>query len=107
MKPNEVYIQQESKVPPSICIGCGSKHDGATGVRTNSTERVEPTPGSLTICTSCGEVMCFDENLRLRALTGPEKYEFLVSPDFVFFRRVSAFFRDRKRRRGLTDPRIN
>lgn len=50
-----------TQVPETICPSCGWKNDAAT----HPTEDVAPTPGDLSVCLGCQEVMQFDPDLRL------------------------------------------
>jgi|SRR5580765_7564284 hypothetical protein len=69
-------VRKETRVPPSACPGCGSELDCASDVIANAS----PEPGDVTICLTCGLLMRFKDDMRLRRLTGVEMIEALQDP---------------------------
>jgi hypothetical protein len=55
-------------IAPSACTGCGKELDMTASVGGDH----PPEEGSITICFTCGHIMAFDGNLRLRDLTDKE-----------------------------------
>lgn len=55
-------------VPISHCPKCGSRLDAAT----HPTKDVRPTPGDITVCLHCQEIMQFDDSLLLRQPSNAE-----------------------------------
>ena len=76
------HFKNASLVPPSLCTGCGRILDLAF-----SYNEEEPSPGVLTICDRCGEIMILDDDLMARAASqeeidaakeNPEIYDMLI-----------------------------
>ncbi len=57
-----------TRLPPATCPSCGKKLDAAT----HPTEDVAPSPGDVTICLGCQDVLIFTEELGLRRPTEAE-----------------------------------
>ena len=62
------HSPRTTKIPATICPSCGWKNDAAT----HPTEDVAPTPGDLSVCLRCQEIMRFDDGLQLVKPTGQE-----------------------------------
>lgn len=58
-------LDETIDTPISKCPVCGYQVDCATPVVSNPSKRIKPIPGDLTLCMKCGELMSFDENLKL------------------------------------------
>jgi hypothetical protein len=57
-------------MPPTVCLGCGQRIDGATYVGEGDSS---PDPGSITVCIYCGHIQAYDESLKLRELLPEEQ----------------------------------
>ncbi len=60
-----------TKLPPATCPSCGQKLDAATRFE----DDLEPSPGDVTICVGCQDVLVFTEELGLRQPTEAEIQE--------------------------------
>jgi hypothetical protein len=68
-------VQRDARLTPSPCTNCGKVLDAANAVKESLSKRrrvVMPSPGDITVCISCGHVMAFDDDLKLRDLTAAE-----------------------------------
>jgi len=64
-----------------ICPYCHDMHDSAAS--TDDMDSLEqPQPGSLNICTNCGNISVYDEIMELRLPTPEEEAEMLADADF-------------------------
>ncbi len=57
-----------TRLPSATCPSCGKKLDAAT----TFDEDVEPSPGDVTICLGCQDILIFTEELGLRRPTDQE-----------------------------------
>ncbi len=55
-----------TETPEAQCLSCACKFDAATGEGALH-------PGALSVCIRCGAVAMFDDDLRVRPLTGAEE----------------------------------
>lgn len=79
------------ELPISTCPHCGYSMDRAAPV---GDDAGAPDPGDTSICFGCGEILIFDEQLTLRAMTrlemrrlhvdDPEAWDTLVSAQRLF-----------------------
>lgn len=60
--------------PAPVCPDCGTKLDAHSGV--GDSEGATPRAGSLVICSECGALLVFTEDLNLRLLTQKDREEF-------------------------------
>src|SRR3954471_8555057 len=72
------------------CAYCGAELDAATGITGNSI----PTPGDVTFCIVCGELLWFDEKLRPRKLTAQELIDLQHSPSWTVIERAYRVIRE-------------
>jgi hypothetical protein len=70
--------------PDNFCPWCGKKLDAATGA--GHDESV--TPGDISICAYCGEVMLFERDLKTRRPTELELIEIQRSESWPLVERV-------------------
>ena len=56
-------VMDMSRLPMQLCPWCWTKLDAASNIFNSG----PPAPGDVTICIVCAAVLCFDENLRLKA----------------------------------------
>jgi hypothetical protein len=49
------------RTTPTLCPTCGHKLDAATGLDHDH----KPSPGDLSVCIQCGEILEFDEEIKL------------------------------------------
>lgn len=63
----------------SECPYCGHKHELATDLRCNA----KPSPGDVSICIQCANVLMFDDNLATRKPTDNELEKALRMPAVV------------------------
>ena len=59
------------------CLRCHKEIDNIT----DPFGEDSPNPGDATVCSECGHVMCFDDNLRFREITEAEKLELDTDED--------------------------
>lgn len=64
--------RQDYRMPLSKCSECGWELNGATETLA---EGQKPRPGNLAVCINCAAVLCFDDELQLRASTLAERSE--------------------------------
>ena len=82
-------LGKDHVVPPSACTNCGRVLDCATGVAHDHEE--DPVPGRrecFTVCASCGHVMMFDDDMRLRDLTADEAVDVAGDPRLLAIQRA-------------------
>ena len=66
--PAPAPVVKTTRLPPASCPSCGKKLDAAT----HPTEDVAPSPGDVTICLGCQDLLIFTEELGLRRPTEAE-----------------------------------
>ncbi len=66
-----------TKLPKSICPGCGYVMDAASSILK---EKDRPDPGSFSICFNCAAIGIYDQTLHVRAATDEEVTDLLNSP---------------------------
>ena len=79
------------RVPLSICSQCGLKLDAATNAR----GKKKPRPGDASVCLYCGHLMIFNDEMRLRELTGKEMYQIAGNKLLVMVQKARAEFVER------------
>jgi len=84
----------EHRMPKAACTACGQRLDMASGVDGDA----RPTPGDLSVCIHCANVMTFTNNLLLRTLTTHELAEAMLDPDVA--RAVAAVTQMNRARKG-------
>jgi len=67
-----IRILIDHRTPESACLACGASLSAAAGM---PGEIAKPTEGSVSICVTCGHVMLFRADLKLRDLTPEELAE--------------------------------
>jgi hypothetical protein len=94
----------DHRMPPSACLECGKLLDCAT---VTDGEDVEPHPGAISICFSCGHIQAFGDDLRLRPLTDEEIIDIAGHPEIVMAGTVLAPWRELyDQRDALTEKEI-
>jgi hypothetical protein len=83
-------------MPPTVCLGCGGKIDGATHV---GEEDTTPDPGSVVVCIYCGHIMAYDEGLKLRELTLEEQLDVAGDPRILAIQRARAIAEKMERKK--------
>lgn len=83
-------------MPPTVCLGCGIKIDGATYVGEGDSS---PDPGSITVCIYCGHIQAYDDDLRLRELTPVEQLDIAGDPRILAIQRARALAEEREKKR--------
>lgn len=82
-------------IPASPCLNCGSLLDAATQPDDPS---LQPKPGELTMCTYCGAILVFDEEMRHRLPTPEENEQIERDPRVRNTRELVLQFRHKRRR---------
>jgi len=80
-------LGKDRHMPPTACLGCGVRIDGATHV---GEEDSAPDPGSITVCIMCGHIQAYDEGLQLRELTLEEQLDVAGDPRILAIQRTRA-----------------
>jgi hypothetical protein len=70
----------------SPCTNCGSLNGMASG-------RVQPTPGSFTVCLYCHHLMVYGEGMVLRELTDDEMREIAGDPSLLNVMRIAEEYK--------------
>lgn len=82
--------QRPHVIPINLCPSCGARFSRASGLNHMSA----PKPGDVTICISCGTVLCFDETLRTKLAKGDDLAD--LEPEQVdLIQRAQALIRAR------------
>lgn len=74
-------------VPESNCSHCHKKLDRVTDPLYDQV----PTPGAITICMTCGHVMAFAEDMRLRELTEQEMMDIAGHKDILRIQKARRY----------------
>lgn len=69
------------RLPVDHCPACGTLLDAASGVRG---EDIIPGPGDLSVCIRCGQMLIFNQRLRLRKATEKDLEELLIQDSRAF-----------------------
>jgi hypothetical protein len=85
------FFGPTNRIVESHCTNCGMVVSAATGIDSNA----QPSPGDVTVCFECGHVMIFDDDLKVRDLTGDEIRMIAGDARIVGFQKLRA---RRKRR---------
>lgn len=74
------------RLPTDCCPECKTILDAITGLQKDGLwkENIIPTPGDLSLCVRCGEILVFNPELRLRKAT-PKDLETLITEDITAF----------------------
>lgn len=64
-------IGKMNEMPVCLCVNCGEAINAASGIGNDDT----PEPGNITICSECGHLMAFADDLSLRELNDKEMLE--------------------------------
>ncbi len=83
-------------MPPTVCLGCGGKIDGATHV---GDEDTTPDPGSIVVCIYCGHIQAYDDDLRLRELTPEEQLIIAGDERILAIQRARALAEEMEKKR--------
>ena len=75
------------KIPGNYCPTCKSLIDELTSVR-DKTSR--PTPNTFSVCTKCGEILRFDQQLRSQTATEEDLEEVLIGDIEAFMMLLTA-----------------
>jgi hypothetical protein len=90
-------LGKDRHTPPTACLGCGSKIDGATHV--GEDEDSAPDPGSITVCIYCGHIQIYDDTLKLRELTPEEQIEIAGDARILAIQRARAIAEKMERKK--------
>jgi NAD-dependent SIR2 family protein deacetylase len=67
-------VLNDHETPECRCLKCNQTFTGAL----ETTESGPPQPGAISVCISCGAVMIFGEDLKVREFTDSEVSELLA-----------------------------
>ena len=84
---------KQMQVPASVCQNCGTKCDGATGLKDDEC----PSPGDYSICVYCGHLMIFSDGLVLRNPTDEEIISIAGDPALIMATAIAERYRKEKK----------
>ena len=90
-------LGKDRHTPPTVCLGCGSKIDGATHV--GNDEDTAPDPGHIVVCIYCGHIQAYAEDLQLRELTLAELLDVAGDSRILAIQRTRAIAEKMERKR--------
>jgi hypothetical protein len=71
---HDVDLRYTTRLPAGECAHCSAVLSGHTGPN-------KPKPGDVSVCSTCGGYLKFDDSMRLRALTPADHAELSNSPE--------------------------
>jgi hypothetical protein len=89
-------LGKDRHMPPTACLGCGRKIDGATYV---GEEDQAPDPDDITVCIYCGHIQAYAEDLSLRELTSVEQLSIAGDERILAIQRARAIAEKKERER--------
>ena len=71
MNDNSPIFGKTHRMPATVCPECDAKLDAAAGYNDDA----RPEPGDVTVCAWCTAILCFNQDLTLRATSIAERSE--------------------------------
>jgi hypothetical protein len=88
-----MILGNDRRIQPAACLQCKAVNDGATSVG----EKDEtPEPGNIAICSECGHIMAYDDNMQMRELTDKEMLDVAGDPRIITIQQIRTLFPLRK-----------
>jgi hypothetical protein len=88
-----MILGEDRRIQPAACLQCNAINDGATSVG----EKDEtPGPGSICICSECGHIMAYGDNMQMRELTEKEMLDIAGDPRIITIQQIRELFPLRK-----------
>lgn len=87
MSPKAVTVMMDT-----TCTRCGDKFDCSTGV---GAKKNEPAPGDISMCSTCGHVMEFDQNLKLQDMSEQKTVKVLTDPRLMMALAAFAEYKEK------------
>jgi len=86
---------------PSPCPKCGKMMDAATALGTVDGRAPEPRPGDVSLCAYCGEILCFDGDVRLQCAKDEDLASFHPT-DVAKLRLLSTTIKQNGEQKGVS-----
>jgi hypothetical protein len=84
-----MILGEDHRTPPATCLQCKAVNTAAASVGEKSET---PVPGSIVICSECGHIMAFDDNMQMRELTEKEMLDIAGDPRIITIQQIRKLF---------------
>jgi transcription elongation factor Elf1 len=93
--------------PTSTCPHCGTKLTITSGITVNNTDKRQPQPGDVSLCTQCGEPCQFDDSLKMIKLSDEILKEVMADPMIVKAMRLIKEYKDKPPQQAAYEAQLD